>query len=40
MLALWQAASTYVSGLYAASWALKAMAPMPEDYADDQWWPS
>ena len=40
MLALWQAASTYVSDLYAASWALKAETPIPTDYADDQHWPA
>lgn len=39
MLALWQASAGYVSALYAASWAIKAMEPMPEDVADDGLWP-
>jgi len=39
MLALWQASAGYVSALYAASWAIKAMEPMPEDVAADELWP-
>lgn len=27
-----------VSAIYAASWALKAMDPIPSDYADDSYW--
>jgi len=39
MLALWQQSAEYVSELYAASWAIKAMDPLPEDVADDGLWP-
>lgn len=38
MLALWQQASVRVSAIYAASWALKAMNPIPADFADDSHW--
>jgi hypothetical protein len=40
LLEIWQVSSAYVSELYAASWALKAMDPIPEDYADDHHWPA
>jgi len=40
MLALWQASAEYVSALYAASWAIKAMEPMPEDVTADELWPA
>lgn len=40
LLAIWQISSAYVSALYAASWALKAMNPIPEDYAADEHWPA
>lgn len=40
MLALWQQSSAYVSDLYAASWAIKAMDPMPDDVTADELWPS
>jgi hypothetical protein len=40
MLALWQQSAEYVSALYAASWAIKAMDPLPENVADDALWPS
>jgi hypothetical protein len=39
MLALWQGSSAYVSALYAASWEIKALNPIPADYADDARWP-
>lgn len=39
MLELWQQSSAYVSALYQASWALKAMEVIPEEFADDQHWP-
>jgi hypothetical protein len=29
----------YVSAIYQASWALKAMDPFPVDYTDDAYWP-
>ncbi len=40
MLTLWQQSAAYVSDLYAASWALKAMDPLPTDVSDDQYWPA
>jgi hypothetical protein len=40
VLGLWQASATYVSDLYAASWALKAENPIPADYSSDVRWPS
>ncbi len=39
MLALWQQSAAYVSALYAASWAIKAMDPLPADVTDDGLWP-
>lgn len=39
MLALWQQSAAYVSALYAASWAIKAMEPVPEDVTADELWP-
>jgi len=38
VLSLWQQSAAYVSALYAASWAIKAMDPMPEDVAADELW--
>lgn len=38
ILSLWQQSASYVSTLYAASWALKAMNPIPVDFADDKYW--
>jgi hypothetical protein len=40
MLDLWQQSAAYVSALYEASWTLKAMDPIPADYADDTHWPA
>ncbi|UVK45386.1 DUF4376 domain-containing protein [Mesorhizobium sp. AR07] len=40
VLALWQASAEYVSALYAASWAIKAMDPLPVDVTADGFWPS
>lgn len=40
MLALWQQSAAYVSALYAASWAIKAMEPLPADVTDDDLWPA
>ncbi|WP_440410597.1 DUF4376 domain-containing protein [Neorhizobium petrolearium] len=39
IMSLWQQSSEYVSALYAASWALKALDPIPADFADDSYWP-
>ena len=40
MLALWQQSAAYVSALYAASWAIKAMDTLPEDVTADELWPA
>lgn len=39
MLQLWQQSAEYVSALYAASWAIKAMDPIPADVTADELWP-
>lgn len=39
LLSLWQQSAAYVSELYAASWTLKAMEPIPSNFADDEHWP-
>ncbi|WJR66931.1 DUF4376 domain-containing protein [Neorhizobium sp. CSC1952] len=39
IMSLWQQSSEYVSALYAASWALKALDPIPADFADNSYWP-
>lgn len=39
LLSLWQQSAEYVSALYAASWALKAMEPIPAGYESDGYWP-
>jgi hypothetical protein len=38
VLALWQQSAAYVSALYAASWALKAMDPIPQNVAANEYW--
>jgi phage tail sheath gpL-like len=40
MLALWQGSAAYVSALYAASWVIKALDPIPADYDADARWPA
>ncbi len=40
VLSLWQQSSAYVSDLYAASWAVKAMEPLPVDVTADGLWPA
>lgn len=40
VLELWMAASAYVSAIYQASWTLKAIDPIPQDVASDQYWPA
>lgn len=40
VLSLWQQSAEFVSELYAASWALKAMEPIPEDFPNDAYWPA
>lgn len=39
VLSLWQQSADYVSALYAASWAIKAMDPLPVDVTADELWP-
>jgi hypothetical protein len=39
LLSLWQHSAAYVSALYAASWAIKAVVPIPADFKDDSYWP-
>ena len=39
VLSLWQQSAAYVSDLYTASWAIKAMDPLPEDVTADELWP-
>lgn len=38
MLALWQGSAAYVSDLYAASWVIKALDPIPADFDADSYW--
>lgn len=40
LLALWQQSAAYVSELYSASWAIKAMDPIPADITVDDLWPT
>lgn len=40
MLALWQGSAAYVSALYAASWVIKAIDPIPADFDADSRWPA
>lgn len=39
VLGLWQEASQQVSAIYQASWAIKAMNPIPQNVASDDLWP-
>lgn len=39
VLSIWQQSAAYVSALYEASWALKALDPIPADYVADDYWP-
>ncbi len=38
VLSLWQQSADYVSALYAASWAIKAVDPLPVDVTADELW--
>jgi hypothetical protein len=38
IISLWMQSSAYVSDLYAKSWALKAMEPIPSDFTNDIYW--
>lgn len=37
---VWQKAVEYVSSLYQASWNMKEMDPLPQDYTSDSYWPN
>lgn len=39
VFALWHLSAMYASAVYQASWAIKAMTPIPADFADDSYWP-
>lgn len=36
---LWSLGAAFVSDVYASSWAIKDLDPIPADYADDARWP-
>jgi len=38
-LELMSKAKQYAQAIYQASWTLKDMQEIPEDYTDDKWWP-
>jgi len=38
LIAMGEAAAARITTCYAKSWALKAMSPIPVDYADDSYW--
>ncbi len=40
VVSLWSQGAAYISALYAASWAIKSLDPIPADYADDSRWPA
>lgn len=41
MLELWQKSAGYISALYQASWVIKDMSPIPEDFTSNTaYWPS
>jgi hypothetical protein len=39
LLSIWSQATTYVSAVYTASWALKDAEIIPQDVTADRWWP-
>lgn len=39
MLDLWKKSSEYISLIYQASWTIKSLSPIPQDYASDTYWP-
>ena len=40
IIELWQKSAGYVSAIYQASWVIKALDPIPQDYAANARWPS
>ena len=39
IIEMWSKGAAWISANYDASWALKAMDPIPADFADDSYWP-
>lgn len=39
VIEMWSKGAAWISANYDASWALKAMDPIPADFADDSYWP-
>ncbi len=39
IIEMWSKGAAWISANYDASWALKAMNPIPADYVDDSYWP-
>lgn len=39
IIEMWSKGSGWISAVYQASWAIKAMDPIPADFADDTRWP-
>lgn len=39
IVSMYQESAAFVSALYQASWDIKAMDPIPADFAADQYWP-
>lgn len=39
IMEMWGNGGAYVEAVYKASWAIKALQPIPVDYADDSHWP-
>lgn len=40
LLELWQKSANYISLIYQNSWTIKAMSPIPQDFASDIYWSS
>lgn len=38
VISLWSQSAAYVSAIYAKSWAIKAMSPIPADFKSDSYW--
>ena len=40
VISLYAQGVLWMESLYKASWAIKSMAPLPQDYTSDSYWPS
>ena len=40
VLDMWRKGTTWIEGIYKASWVIKAMSPIPIDFRDDSYWVS